>query len=294
MIFAAIILTSLPAVGQLAGDKDRPKANSPAEQLRALFAEHDRASRELYKPLLHAKTPEEEEKVYEEEKIIEKVQKLNAEYARRVLEFAEKHPKEQTIVGDALSWVVRNAEDTPEAARAADAIIHDHLNDRNPEIENLFGSLGYNPLTPAERLLRAAAEQVQDKERKARARYFLAQHLKNRADGVYMVKGLDEKTRKQIERVRGKESLDRLAAGDPSKLFNEAESIYEGLAADSGNVKVYGQSIKELVTSELFEIRNLAIGKVAPQIEGEDIDGKSFKLSDYRGKVVVLDFWGHW
>jgi cytochrome oxidase Cu insertion factor (SCO1/SenC/PrrC family) len=38
----------------------------------------------------------------------------------------------------------------------------------------------------------------------------------------------------------------------------------------------------------------LAVGKVAPDIVGEDIDGKEFKLSDYRGKVVVLDFWGNW
>jgi len=38
----------------------------------------------------------------------------------------------------------------------------------------------------------------------------------------------------------------------------------------------------------------LSIGKEAPEIEGEDIDGNKFKLSDYRGKVVVLDFWGNW
>ena len=31
-----------------------------------------------------------------------------------------------------------------------------------------------------------------------------------------------------------------------------------------------------------------------PEIKGEDVDGKSFKLSDYRGKVVVIDFWGDW
>jgi hypothetical protein len=36
------------------------------------------------------------------------------------------------------------------------------------------------------------------------------------------------------------------------------------------------------------------VGQVAPEIEAEDIDGIPFKLSDYRGKVVVLDFWGHW
>ena len=38
----------------------------------------------------------------------------------------------------------------------------------------------------------------------------------------------------------------------------------------------------------------LAIGKVVPDIEGNDTDGVTFKLSDYRGKVVMLDYWGHW
>ena len=36
------------------------------------------------------------------------------------------------------------------------------------------------------------------------------------------------------------------------------------------------------------------IGKAAPDIEGEDLDGAKFKLSDYKGKVVVIDFWGDW
>ena len=38
----------------------------------------------------------------------------------------------------------------------------------------------------------------------------------------------------------------------------------------------------------------VALGKPAPDITGEDIEGTSFKLSDYRGKVVMLDFWGNW
>jgi hypothetical protein len=37
----------------------------------------------------------------------------------------------------------------------------------------------------------------------------------------------------------------------------------------------------------------VAIGKHAPEIEGADSNGRSFKLSDYRGKVVLLDFWKH-
>ena len=36
------------------------------------------------------------------------------------------------------------------------------------------------------------------------------------------------------------------------------------------------------------------IGNRAPEISGEDIEGVAFKLSDYRGKVVGLDFWGDW
>ncbi len=36
------------------------------------------------------------------------------------------------------------------------------------------------------------------------------------------------------------------------------------------------------------------IDLLAPEITGNDIDGIEFKLSDYRGKVVMLDFWGDW
>ncbi len=35
-------------------------------------------------------------------------------------------------------------------------------------------------------------------------------------------------------------------------------------------------------------------GKPAPEIAGIDADGKKFLLSDYRGKVVLLDFWASW
>ena len=51
------------------------------------------------------------------------------------------------------------------------------------------------------------------------------------------------------------------------------------------------QEMAERVQTELYEIRFLSIGKKAPDIEGDDQDGKHFKLSDYRGKVVLLYFW---
>jgi thiol-disulfide isomerase/thioredoxin len=41
-------------------------------------------------------------------------------------------------------------------------------------------------------------------------------------------------------------------------------------------------------------MQNLVVGKPAPEIDGVDFDGKPLKLSDYRGKVVALVFWGTW
>ena len=53
-------------------------------------------------------------------------------------------------------------------------------------------------------------------------------------------------------------------------------------------------SLSEVASNDLFELEHLQIGCKAPDILGEDLGGSSFKLSDYREKVVLLDFWGHW
>ena len=43
-----------------------------------------------------------------------------------------------------------------------------------------------------------------------------------------------------------------------------------------------------------FEKEHLQVGKTPPDFEATDHEGKTFRLSDYRGKVVVLEFWGFW
>jgi len=45
---------------------------------------------------------------------------------------------------------------------------------------------------------------------------------------------------------------------------------------------------------ELDELRRMSIGNPAPEIEGVDLDGQPMRLSDYRGKVVLVYFWGHY
>lgn len=44
----------------------------------------------------------------------------------------------------------------------------------------------------------------------------------------------------------------------------------------------------------VFDLENLQIGKTAPDFEAADVEGAKFKLSDFRGKVVVVKFWGFW
>lgn len=53
-------------------------------------------------------------------------------------------------------------------------------------------------------------------------------------------------------------------------------------------------SLQRLATDLLYEAEHLEPGLPAPEIAGEDLDGTPFELSDYRGKVVLLDFWGDW
>ena len=45
---------------------------------------------------------------------------------------------------------------------------------------------------------------------------------------------------------------------------------------------------------QLFRFENLQVGKPLPEIDALDLDDKPVKLADYRGKVIVLQFWGLW
>ncbi len=58
-------------------------------------------------------------------------------------------------------------------------------------------------------------------------------------------------------------------------------------SCDSSSTKVPKAATKPVSSSP-------TVGQMAPDIIGSDIDGVAFKLSDYRGKVVMVDFWGTW
>ena len=90
------------------------------------------------------------------------------------------------------------------------------------------------------------------------------------------------------------EPYGRKAPDDADELIKKAEAGFERVLKDFADEKQGNRTYGEAAKAVLFEMRNLRVGKTVPDIEGEDVDGVKFKLSDYRGKVVMLDFWGHW
>jgi len=72
---------------------------------------------------------------------------------------------------------------------------------------------------------------------------------------------------------------------DPSEL----EKLVNGFDPKLADYK-YVKTIKE----SLAKMKLTAIGQIAPDFTQNDPDGKPVKLSDFRGKYVLVDFWAKW
>jgi thiol-disulfide isomerase/thioredoxin len=121
-----------------------------------------------------------------------------------------------------------------------------------------------------------------------------------------------QKNREQIQRIE--QVLAGLQHPDESALRREARVLAQRVVDEFANVRLpvlraegpghmlfrrdasvqsnhtYGEKARAL----LFEVDNLVVGRKAPEIEGRDAEGKALRLSDFRGKVVVLMFSANW
>jgi len=99
---------------------------------------------------------------------------------------------------------------------------------------------------------------------------------------------------REFEGAFGKEYLAELLRKNRDEAIKEIEQIFEQAIEKYVDAKLPdGKTVAERGRIELFALRHLSVGKEAPDIEGEDQDGKPFRLRDYRGRVVLLDFWSY-
>lgn len=200
----------------------------------------------------------------------------------RALEMATADPKSPTAFA-ALEWIITSTPSqvgAPAGEEAIEALLADHA--ANPGIGPAAALIGYYGdirHEPTLELLRAIADRNPDRGARGEATFGLATLLHAKARYV-----------------------DRRTKDDPKPLYEEADRLLERVIADYGDCKSLRgagarralPTLGEEAANELFEMRELAIGKAAPEIVGEDLEGKPLKLSDFRGRVVVLSGWATW
>lgn len=247
----------------------------PAEEHQALVKEWEKAYRDYHNAFAAAKTDEERNKTH--------ASFPKPIFQDRFMELARKYPKDPAII-DSLVWVLVNPWFGPHAeknyAEAIEILTRDFLQDE--KLADACGVLG-SPINAsvsagglhpgAERLLRTAMEESPSRKVRGTACFSLAWYL--RTHSGWRTGGMAQ------------QKADAMAA--------ESVRRFEQVVEQFADVKGGGPyTLGRLAEAALFEIRNLAVGKVAPEITGDDLDGASLKLSDYRGKVVVLNFWASW
>ena len=236
------------------------------------------------------------------------VERLHAA-ALRYVDFAEAHPSDPIVLEAALeairasnsedsltqtSWELNTAdfpvpgEGNP-GGRTVALLLRDQV--RSEKLVPICLRMSYGLRPEYEIFLIRVLQENPSEEVRGVACLSLAQYLNSRLLKLDIA-GARTELGPRYERLLGKESFDALRRRDRAEAGAEVEALLTRAAESYGDVKhPYGGTIGQKARSELFEIRNLVVGKTPPDIVGVDQDGRALKLSEYRGRVVLLDFW---
>lgn len=279
----------------LPGDcADAEDSMTPAEQYAALLREYQTVSGGMR----DAKTDPQRKAAAE---------RLGA-FAPRFVELAEKYHDDpvallalrQTVQNVAsadsamqIAWET-NRSDFPvgisdEAAeRTVRLVLRDHV--LSDKLEPVVDRMRYGYRMEYEKGLRVVLEKNPHRNVQALACLALAQFLTDRLRMLQLLEDSPELINRYTV-VFGKDYVPELKRLGQAGLTSRIETLFQRAAEEFGDVKFRGGTVGEQAKSELYDIRNLAVGRIAPDIAGTDQDGRQFKLSDYRGKVVLLYFW---
>ncbi|MBI5432273.1 MAG: redoxin domain-containing protein [Planctomycetes bacterium] len=94
-------------------------------------------------------------------------------------------------------------------------------------------------------------------------------------------------------------SMTPIAADELATRKHQARSVLQRVLSDFADTpppsaRLPKDWVKRRAQGLLFELEHLQLGMVAPDFEAVDEHGEPWKLSDYEGRVVLLDFWGNW
>lgn len=269
-----------------------PKAGAAAEttfadQVAALEKEFDAATQAFEEKYEAAKSDEERRKVFETDYPPEK-------FVPRFFELAAKAKGEDAAL-ECYLWILRYAQKPATRDSIFAPLLADHV--ASPKLVDAVRGMGRTTVSvPSESFLRAVIEKSPHREVKGFATNALAGVLLGMASLSESINTPEwtEKKAQGIEEYYGKETIEEASARGAREFTKEAERLLEGVAKDYGDLQSFRFPLGQVAEMDLFELHHLQVGMVAPDVAGSDVDGIAFKLSDYRGKVVVLDFWGFW
>lgn len=214
-----------------------------------------------------------------------------AKFADQAAALMKSDPRSSLAVRTRV-WAVLANLDPERTAQWLDELLTKDI--ASPDLVELSDAMRPKSKPEAREVLETLVEKAGDRTVRGRALRMLADHVKAELDGVRAVDA-DQIDRSALEKSLGKDRADAALKLGAEGLTAQYADMLGRVAKDYADVKdSRGRAIGPRAESALFEMQRLQIGMIAPDIEAEDIDGTTFKLSDYRGKVVVLDFWGHW
>jgi hypothetical protein len=259
------------------------EAADPGQRVAALRKQHSEAQSAAYAKLQAAQGDKEAQAAAMKEL------PQPAEWGKKFMALAEELKGTPEAI-DCWLWVVQ--QDRQSTDKALAVLQADHL--QSERLADVCQSLGkYTVAARAEEFLEACRKSEHAAVR-GQASFALAGVLKGMADTSLRLKA-DPKIADRLRSSYGEAMVEKLKTFDTAAAGKRAEKLLEEVVQDYGDLKTRGnKTLAQGAEGELFELRNLSIGKKAPDIVGEDADGAAFKLSDYRGKVVLLDFYGDW
>ena len=212
------------------------------------------------------------------------------DFVRPFLALAAAHPQDSASL-EALSWVLKHFESGTHADRALSLLATDHA--KETDLDDIFIYIGNNPSLKVQAFYRQVITENKTDDVLGKTRYRL---------GVYLVRQMEiarevtanPEAREKYDLFYGQELTRYLLALDPNRCRAEALKQFAVITEKYPKIKTYHGVLGELATREEYKLVHLSVGGTAAEIKGEDIGGKPLQLSDYRGKVVLLDFWGDW